>query len=99
MSFVRWQVASQTRREGARNARRTLCTLSVAGALATKYGDANGPSTTLPRRRGADGMTRLRQAHMLHEQEHETVDGHRDELRGVDQEGKREGLGVGHREQ
>src|SRR5262249_34748943 len=33
------QVASQTRREGARNARRTLCTLSVAGALVTKYGD------------------------------------------------------------
>ena len=35
------QVASQTRHEGARDARRTPCTLSVAGDRVTKYGDAN----------------------------------------------------------
>src|SRR5215470_13573780 len=33
---VLWQVASQTRREEARNARRTFCTLSIAGDRATK---------------------------------------------------------------
>src|SRR5262249_25419870 len=40
-----WQVASQTRREGARDAQRTGSTPRVAGALATKYGDANCHST------------------------------------------------------
>src|SRR5512132_22446 len=51
--WVNWrsvlgQVASQTRHEGARDARRTLCTLSVAGDRVTKYGDANWPSTWRP---------------------------------------------------
>src|SRR5215472_15390666 len=41
------QVASQTRREEARDGRRTPSTSSIPGDRATKYGDANRRSTVL----------------------------------------------------
>src|SRR5712692_7775224 len=47
LASVLGQVASQTRHEGASDARRTPCTLSVAGDRVTKYGEANWPSLVL----------------------------------------------------
>jgi hypothetical protein len=49
LALVLGQVASQTRHEGARDARRTFCTSSLAGDRATKYGEASWPGTRLTR--------------------------------------------------